>query len=71
MSVIKSHEEYFRIVRDFNLAPGWQKELLMKGSLLTKCNEMEPVSIRLKLRRFWDKQAATLGINVGELKSWN
>ncbi|MBC2806616.1 hypothetical protein ACCS91_33670 [Rhizobium ruizarguesonis] len=70
MPVVKSHEEYFNTVYQFNTAPEWQQELLLKGSLLKKCNEIEPVSVRLRLQRFWDTQAAKLGASVRELKSW-
>jgi hypothetical protein len=71
MPVIKSHEEYFQIVREFNLAPQWRQELLITGFLLTKCKDMQPMNVRLRLQRFWDRQAHRLGVSVGELKTWS
>jgi len=70
MPVIRSHQEYFTTIRDFNTAEPWQQEILIRGSLLSKCKSIEPASIRLRLRRFWDMQATRLGVSVGQLKTW-
>lgn len=70
MPVIRSHEAYFRLVKGFHQAPAWQKELLMRGTLLTRCNDLEPASIRLRLRNFWTKQAALMGLDAKQLQTW-
>ena len=70
MPVIDSYDAYFRIITQFNQAPTWQKRMMLEGALLTSCREIEPAHIRLKLRKFWQKQAALLGLNVEGLKTW-
>lgn len=70
MHVIDKYVDYFQTVTDYNKAPSWQKDLLLRGSLLTKCHEAEPVSIRHRLRQFWAKEAAKRGAKVQELQTW-
>lgn len=71
MSVIKTLTNYFDIVQEFNSAPKYRKELLIRGELLSLCCTLEPVKVRLKLRKFWQEQAAKLGVDVQALKTWN
>jgi hypothetical protein len=71
MSVInRTHEFYFKTIKTYNQAPAWQKDIMLRGSLLQLCNEAEPVSVRHRLRRFWIQQAAKQGPKVEELKNW-
>ena len=70
MSVIDSHVDYFSTVKEYNTAPDWQKDLLLRGTLLTKCNSAEPVTTRHRLRRFWEKEAAKRGVKREELQTW-
>ncbi|KQS84314.1 hypothetical protein ASG58_21325 [Rhizobium sp. Leaf383] len=70
MHVIKSHEQYFKTVSDYNRAPGWQKDMLLRGTLLSKCNEIEPVSVRHRLRRFWVQEAAKRDKTLQTLQTW-
>jgi hypothetical protein len=71
MSVIRSHQTYFEIVKDFNQASSWQKSMLIRGTLLSQCTDIEPVSIRLKLQAFWQKQATLLGLDLKQLQTWS
>ncbi len=68
--VITTFEDYFTTVRTYRQAPSWQKDMLLRGTLLQKCNEAEPLSVRQRLRRFWAIEAAKQGPKVEELKNW-
>jgi len=68
--VITTLVDYFTTIKTFNRAPHWQKDMMLRGILLQKCNEAEPVSVRHRLRRFWTQQAAKQGPKVEELKTW-
>lgn len=70
MLVIKSYINYFQTVSEYNRAPPWQKNLLLRGTLLQKCNDAEPVNIRRRLRCFWAKEAAKQGLKIDQLKTW-
>ena len=68
--VITTFESYFTIVQNYNLAQDWQKDMLLRGTLLQHCNDLEPLSIRQRLRRFWLIEAAKRDLKIEELKTW-
>ena len=70
MHVIESHKAYFQTLIEYNKAPEWQKDMLLRGTLLSKCNDLEPVRIRHRLRRFWMSEAAKRGIKHQALRTW-
>lgn len=70
MSETYSLISYFTLVKEFNTAPNWQKDLMLRGTLLTACTEIEPAAARSRLRRFWGDQAAKRGLNPTELQTW-
>lgn len=70
MSVVNDHHDYFQTVKEYNAAPGWQKDLLLRGTLLTKCSEAEPEAVRRRFRLFWQQQAAKRGLAAQELQTW-
>jgi hypothetical protein len=70
MSVVNSYTDYFATVKEYNAAPDWQKALLLRGTLLTKCHDAEPVTVRHRLRRFWEKEAIKRGVKREELQTW-
>lgn len=71
MPVIKTYQHYFRVVHEFNSAPSYSKELLLRGPLLSECFTMTPPSARQRLRQFWDVNAAKYRVERRELKSWH
>lgn len=70
MPVVKSYMDYFTTIKEYRAAPGWQKDLLLRGTLLTKCNDAEPVTVRHRLRRFWEEEAVKRGLKREELQTW-
>lgn len=68
--VITTFQDYFTTIKTYNSAPDWQKDLLLRGTLLQQCNEIEPLSIRQRLRHFWTREAARRGLKIEELKTW-
>jgi hypothetical protein len=70
MTVVRTAERYFVIVHEFRRAVEWQQKLMIRGQMALACRDLEPESLRLRLRVFWDQEAARLGIDTAKWKSW-
>ena len=69
--VVDTYCDYFKTLKDYHRSEDWQKDFLLRGALLKKCNTIEPVNMRHRLRRFWVQQMTLRGLNTQELQTWS
>lgn len=70
MALVKSGQQYLTIMRDYRLAEEWQKPLILRGPMALACQNLEPESMRTRLRPFWLSEMTRLKLDVEKWKSW-